>query len=80
MRSLTLMDRIIAELDAGLRTVFAVSHADRAMPATTVDSGAEPCLDTEPLAGDALANSIRLMRVNHAGEVCADSMRREHLA
>ena len=64
MRTLSFIDRLICELDAGLRTAFATSHADRPMP--TGDVGT--------LTPEQSAESIRLMRVNHTGEVCAQAL------
>jgi 3-demethoxyubiquinol 3-hydroxylase len=58
------VDRIICELDSGLRTVFASAHADRPMPAAAPASPNHDQVET----------SIRLMRVNHAGEVSAQAL------
>lgn len=63
-----LIDRAIMEIDAGLRTLFAHPQASRPLPAG-------PATATEsPLEASAQAESIRLMRVNHCGEVCAQAL------
>ena len=64
---MNLRDRIICEIDTGLRTVFATARAARTRP--------EPV--AELARGEAvpdLNESIRLMRVNHCGEVCAQAL------
>ncbi len=67
---MNLIDRLICELDSGLRTVLARPHADRPAPrAEPGAGGAVPAMD----AAD-VAESIRLMRVNHCGEVCAQAL------
>jgi ubiquinone biosynthesis monooxygenase Coq7 len=64
------IDRIICELDTGLRTVFAQAHAERRMPKP------ETAGEAEAIELDIPANleSARLMRVNHCGEVCAQAL------
>lgn len=63
------IDRLICEVDAGLRTVFAPAHAQR-----TVAFG-PPAPDLEGVPSEAeRQRSIALMRVNHAGEVCAQAL------
>ena len=64
------VDRLICELDTGLRTAFAKAHADRALPrplASAID-------DEAKLDATAREESIRLMRINHCGEVCAQAL------
>lgn len=61
-------DRLICEADTALRTLFAAPAASRAVPAGAL--GAKP----EMLTERAKAESIRLMRVNHCGEVCAQAL------
>ena len=68
---MNLVDRLICELDSGLKTVFAKAHADRPLPKP------EHGVQTESAASlqsTARAESIRLMRVNHCGEVCAQAL------
>jgi ubiquinone biosynthesis monooxygenase Coq7 len=60
------LDRIIAEFDQGLRTLFAPAHAERESPAQGI---AESVLEQ-----DERARSAALMRVNHSGEVCAQAL------
>ncbi|MBL0121266.1 MAG: 2-polyprenyl-3-methyl-6-methoxy-1,4-benzoquinone monooxygenase [Betaproteobacteria bacterium] len=67
---MNLVDRLICELDTGLRTVFAKVHADRRMPRSTRTTESNPAT-LEPVARE---ESIRLMRVNHCGEVCAQAL------
>jgi ubiquinone biosynthesis monooxygenase Coq7 len=65
---MNLIDRLICEVDTGLRTVFARAHANRPLP-QAVGAGR-----LETLADAIKAESIRLMRVNHCGEVCAQAL------
>ncbi len=67
---MNLIDRVICELDAGLRTVFAHAHAERRMPKS------QPIAGTEAIGLDVASSleSTRLMRVNHCGEVCAQAL------
>ena len=67
---MNLIDRLICEVDTGLRTVFATAHAERRLPTprrTAESSVAE-------LDAAAREESIRLMRINHCGEVCAQAL------
>jgi len=66
-RKQTFIDRCIAHTDQALRTVFGEPiGSGREYPA-------QPASDNELSAIDK-ANSINLMRVNHAGEVCAQAL------
>jgi 3-demethoxyubiquinol 3-hydroxylase len=68
--ALSQLDRLIAEVDNGLRTVFAVPHANRKpMPAGECTAAAPASLTAEEKQ-----QAIRLMRVNHCGEVCAQAL------
>lgn len=69
-----LIDSLICELDAGLRNVFAKPLASRPLP---VGQGAP---ETAPMAAADSAESMRLMRVNHVGEVCAQALYQGQLA
>jgi ubiquinone biosynthesis monooxygenase Coq7 len=63
----SLLDRLILQVDQGLRTVFGTpSGSGRANP-----SGA---INDEPLSSTEKSTSLSLMRVNHAGEVCAQAL------
>jgi len=63
---LTALDRLIVELDRGIRTVFGV-HADlRATPGRETPEA--------ELNDSARAHAAALMRVNHCGEVCAQAL------
>ena len=66
-RQLTFFDRCILQADQALRTIFAEPvGSGRANPAQS---------DTdEPLSATEKAESISLMRINHAGEVCAQAL------
>jgi 3-demethoxyubiquinol 3-hydroxylase len=67
MRHLTLVDKFIVRADRALRTVLASEqHAQRPSPATGI---AEADLSTEEKR-----HAAGLMRVNHAGEVCAQAL------
>jgi 3-demethoxyubiquinol 3-hydroxylase len=61
------IDRLISEFDRGLRTVLASPHAERPNPALDIDQVGtiDPADKNE---------AIRLMRVNHCGEVCAQAL------
>ena len=61
-----LPDRMIAALDNGLRTLFATTPSARAVP------GALP--SDHALADGERDLSVRLMRVNHSGEVSAQGL------
>lgn len=61
---MNLVDRLICEVDGALRTVFGAAHAERPLPATAAST-----VDRKDAAA-----SIRLMRVNHAGEVSAQAL------
>ena len=67
---MNLVDRLICELDTGLRTVFATPHAERRSPQPVADSS----VDSKVLDARTKAESIRLMRINHCGEVCAQAL------
>jgi len=66
-RRLTTIDRLITQADQALRTVFGEPvGSDRENPA-------QPQSDGE-LSSTDKAKSLCLMRVNHAGEVCAQAL------
>jgi ubiquinone biosynthesis monooxygenase Coq7 len=67
---MNLVDRLICEIDTGLRTVFAKAHADRRLPKPAENAGSSAVM----LDAAAQAESVRLMRVNHCGEVCAQAL------
>jgi ubiquinone biosynthesis monooxygenase Coq7 len=60
------LDDLITPLDRALRTLFAPAHSAREVPGENLE---EACLEEGPrrLAG-------ALMRVNHAGEICAQAL------
>ena len=60
------LDKLINEFDRALRAVSGVVRAGRPSPATGV---AEAAMDA-----DERAHAAALMRVNHAGEVCAQAL------
>ncbi len=66
------IDRFLCEVDTGLRTLFAAPHAQRPFPAAA--AAATAAVQPEQAAAAACEESIRLMRVNHAGEVCAQAL------
>lgn len=65
-RRLSLGDRMIGALDAGLRTVFVPTRATRPSP-----SAALPPVELGPADRQQAA---ALMRVNHVGEICAQAL------
>ncbi len=67
MRQLTQIDKFIARADRALRTVMASEHhAQRPSPAANVAEA--------ELSSDEKRHAAGLMRVNHAGEVCAQAL------
>jgi ubiquinone biosynthesis monooxygenase Coq7 len=62
----TFADRLIGEIDKAIRVLGAPAKSTRALP---LASGEMP-----ELAPDQVARSVRLMRVNHAGEVAAQAL------
>ena len=62
------IDRFICEIDAGLRTLFAPPQSQRALPVMTTD------IPVVTMDANASRESARLMRINHAGEVCAQAL------
>jgi 3-demethoxyubiquinol 3-hydroxylase len=63
------IDRFICEVDAGLRTLFARPHAQRSVQHRTSGAETEAAMPVSEKQ-----TSIALMRVNHAGEVCAQAL------
>ncbi len=67
MRDYSPLDRLIAQFDTGLRTVFGQPiTTERADPADAVEDG--------ELSDQERQLSARLMRINHAGEVAAQGL------
>jgi 3-demethoxyubiquinol 3-hydroxylase len=60
------LDRLIGELDRALRTLAGVYRSSRLSPAETQSES--------ELTAQARAGAAALMRVNHAGEVCAQAL------
>lgn len=71
---MNIIDRLICEIDTGLRTTFASTHAERALPVDATSAGATTAGLDSRLAGNTDKESARLMRVNHAGEVSAQAL------
>lgn len=69
-RRISDLDKVIISLDKAVRTMFATPVARRAYPAD--DPGHAP--DEESLSAGEARRSGALMRVNHAGEVCAQAL------
>lgn len=68
LRQFNLLDKLLIELDSGLRTVFATVESTRPNPAFLLEESAFSAAQQRKSAG--------LMRVNHAGEVCAQALYR----
>ncbi len=66
MRSLTLLDYLIDQMDQSLRTSYAPARARRANPADDIEDGDMDETERRHAAG--------LMRINHVGEVCAQAL------
>jgi ubiquinone biosynthesis monooxygenase Coq7 len=64
-------DQVLSELDNALRTLFAPAYATKPAPGDAL-SGA--------LGEDDKRLSVQLMRVNHAGEICAQALYRGQMA
>jgi ubiquinone biosynthesis monooxygenase Coq7 len=60
------VDRFIIALDGGLKTVFAPAHSARPFPSSGGDRSELSQADKD--------TSMRLMRVNHSGEICAQAL------
>jgi 3-demethoxyubiquinol 3-hydroxylase len=63
---MSLIDRLIGEVDRALRAVAGVAHSSRPTPAARVPEN--PASEAER------AHAAALMRVNHVGEVCAQAL------
>lgn len=63
---MNLADQLILQFDRALRTVFAPAQARRQSPAHAALKS--PILPAEK------ATAVRLMRINHSGEVCAQAL------
>ena len=67
MRKYTLLDKIIQQADQGLQTLIGNPlGTNRLNPAENIEA--------QPLSSHDIKTSIRLMRVNHTGEVCAQAL------
>lgn len=66
--AMSILDRVIVEFDAALRTLSGVARSRRSDPG---EGTASP-----PLSAGERIESAGLMRVNHAGEVCAQALYR----
>ena len=65
--NLFLSDRLIIQIDRGLRVLTGVTRCERSRP----DAGLP---ETKWLSEDERIRVGRLMRINHAGEVCAQAL------
>jgi len=66
-RQLSMLDKVLEQLDSGLRTSYASAPTpNRASPAEK--------LDESELTDKQRQHAIGLMRVNHAGEICAQAL------
>ena len=63
---MNLADQLILQFDRALRTVFAPAQARRQSPAHAAPE--------TPTAPSEKAAAVRLMRINHSGEVCAQAL------
>ncbi len=59
-------DRLIVEIDKGLRTLFCQPHSMRQHP--------DAMLNEAPLDDAGKKRAAALMRVNHSGEICAQAL------
>jgi len=70
MRKLSLLDKILVEIDQSLRVVHTLA------PTTERPNPAEGIHETAPLSDDERTLIGRLMRINHTGEVSAQGLYR----
>ncbi|MDX9989923.1 MULTISPECIES: 2-polyprenyl-3-methyl-6-methoxy-1,4-benzoquinone monooxygenase [Thiothrix] len=70
MRTLSLLDKILVEIDQSLRVVHATA------PTTERPNPAEGVQETAPLSDEDRQLINRLMRINHTGEVSAQGLYR----
>lgn len=63
-----MLERLILAFDGALRAVAGVTHPSRPTPGGALDLSGEELAETERRL------AIGLMRVNHAGEVCAQAL------
>lgn len=66
---MNLIDKLICEFDTGLRTVFAPALPHRPSPGK-----AQTNENLSSLSKAEQDQSIRLMRINHCGEICAQAL------
>ena len=71
---MTRVDRVICEIDAGLRALFSTSYAERPLPTQQNRLSESGKMADAELCASAQQESMRLMRINHAGEVCAQAL------
>jgi ubiquinone biosynthesis monooxygenase Coq7 len=62
-----MLDKLIIEIDKGLKTLTASAHSARAYPDASITKADE-------LSADEKRHAAALMRVNHCGEVCAQAL------
>lgn len=70
MRKLSLFDKVINEIDQAIRTVHTLA------PTTERSNPAVGVTEITPLTVDEKKLSVKLMRINHAGEVSAQGLYR----
>ena len=61
-----MLDRLITRFDGALRTLAGVAEPDRPSPAAAIDDAPMTDAERRHVAG--------MMRVNHAGEICAQAL------
>lgn len=66
-RSFNIIDRVLGEIDKAIKVLSMASHSSRPVPGTP---------EGAPLEQAQRAESARLMRVNHSGEVAAQALYR----
>ncbi len=66
-RSFSIIDRVLGEIDKAIKVLSTPSHSTRPVP---------DALEGGPLPEGQRAESARLMRVNHSGEVAAQALYR----
>lgn len=66
MRTLSILDQLIVQFDHSVKTLLGPVYSERVNPSNNLDEG--------PLDKEVAKYSAGLMRVDHAGEVCAQAL------
>ena len=70
--NLVIKDKIIEEVEAGLKILFNTAQSSRKRPDINISN-------SKNLSPETKKNHAKLMRVNHSGEICAQALYRGQL-